>query len=282
MKSFKKYSYLKLGLFALLLGACTPEDPDLSLGSLPSASFSVEPASQNNRYVLTNTTEGSFATYWDTGNGFEVGDAQQTIFLPDAGTYDVRMIAVASGGVDTASVQTINVETPDPVAGNLVMGARMDDPSAWTFLKINNDDNVTFSIADGKMLASGGNWGHAGMYQAIDVEAGKTYNFAARVSGAGATDVWLEVYFGKVEPTQLQDYSDGGNMIGLNTWGGCGNSAFNGNLANIGCSGALVGKGGEVTFAESGTIYLVIKSGGGNLGTGGITIDNVELRGTAG
>jgi hypothetical protein len=100
------------------------------------------------------------------------------------------------------------------------------------------------------------------------------------VSGSGATDTWFEVYFGTTAPVANSDYTSGGIQIGLNTWNGCGNSAFNGNLATIGCSGSLVGKKGVVTFPQSGTIYLFIKTGGANLGTGGISIDNIELRGS--
>ena len=100
------------------------------------------------------------------------------------------------------------------------------------------------------------------------------------VSGSGASETWFEVYFGTATPVATKDYTSGGIQIALNTWAGCGNAAFNGNIATICCEGALVGKNGEITFTQSGTIYLFIKTGGANLGTSGISIDNIELRGT--
>lgn len=280
MKSLNIKSLLVAGALAAVLGACTPEDADLSLPANAEASFTVEQGSSNNRYILTNTTPNAFGTYWNTGNGYEKGNAQQEIFLPDVGTYDVSLVSVSAGGVDTTAVQQIQVDTPDPIAGNLVLGAKMgaDALDHWTLFNIT--PGVDFNHTDGKMVATGGGWGHAGMYQAINVEAGHTYKFAATVAGSGATDVWFEVYFGNTQPSAGSDYSDGGNKIGLNTWGGCGNAPFNGNLANIGCSGDIAGQDGEITFANSGTVYLVIKTGGANLGTTGISIDNVELRRT--
>lgn len=280
MKNLRINSFLLAGLGALLFSACTPESSDLDLAPAPEASFTVEPADQNNRYVVTNTTEGAFGSYWDSGEGFVKGEAQETIFLPDVGTYDISMIAVTAGGVDTAAVQQIVVDTPDPVAGNLVAGSRMDGDALdhWTVFTISA--GVDMTLTDGKMVASGGGWGQAALYQTVEVEAGKTYKFDLSVSGNGATDTWLETFFGTVEPANGVDYSDGGNKIGLNTWSGCGNAPFNGKLAQIACSGDLVGQNGEITFDQAGTYYLVIKTGGADLGVGGISIDNVELRGT--
>lgn len=280
MKNLNIKSLFAVGAMAALLGACTPEDADISLPTIEEASFTVEAGSSDNRFVLTNTTPNAFGTYWNVGNGYEKGTAQQEIFLPDVGTYDINLVSVTAGGIDTASVQQVVIDTPDPIAGNLIMGARMDADALnyWTVFNISG--GVDFNLTDGKMLATGGGWGQSAMYQTVTVEAGYTYQFGATVSGTGATDTWLEVFFGTVQPTAGNDYSDGGNKIGLNTWNGCGNSAFSGNLANIGCSGDLVGQNGEITFANSGTYYLVIKSGGADLGTGGVSIDNVELRRT--
>ena len=129
------------------------------------------------------------------------------------------------------------------------------------------------------MTATGGSWGHSAIYQAIQVQANKDYRFNMIVSGSGATDTWFEVYFGTAAPVQGNDYTSGGKQIGLSTWDGCGGAPFSGSLATIGCVGPLAGMNGKVRFTQAGTIYLVIKTGGANLGTSGITIDNVEFRG---
>lgn len=62
--------------------------------------------------------------------------------------------------------------------------------------------------------------------------------------------------------------------LGLNTWIGCGKTAFDGPLTTLSCNGA----GGIIEFTTAGTVYLVIRGGGADLGTAGIAVDNVELR----
>ena len=265
---------------AVILAGCFPENEDFSLGGQPPvATFTVTPVSgENNTYVLTNTTEGAFISLWNYGTGYSQGTQVDTLFLPDAGEYDIQLVTVSNGGSDTSDVETVTVATSDPAAGNIVVGGRMDDPDAWTTFTIT--DGVSFGIADGKMTGIGGGWGHAGFYQAIEVIAGKEYSFNATVSGSGASDTWFEIYFGSYEPVAYSDYSDGGNQIGLNTWTGCGNEEFSGSILSVGCVGDLLESEGKVTFDESGTIYLVVKSGGNYLGDTGISIDNIEFRGT--
>ncbi len=151
----------------------------------------------------------------------------------------------------------------------------MIDNSKWVNLKIKNDDKVKFEInPDGTILASGGNGGHAGVYQAVEVRANKQYKVDFKVKGSGATNTWFEVYVSKTAPVQGSDYSTGGIRIGLNTWTGCGNTSFEGLLSKIKCAGI----GNTVTFPTAGTVYIVIKSGGANLGTTGITMSNIDFR----
>lgn len=286
---FSFFSIQKTALFLpiagmLLLGSCSKDSANNGLQTELQPSFTVSPVpGQPNRFAIQNTTPGTIATRWDfdKGAGFGLGRMTDTVFYPDAGEYSLKMQAMGKGGIFyDAAPQSVVVASSDPVAGNLVEGGKFNegDDSKWTFHQIS--DGVTFTMADGKMVATGGNWGHAAIYQPIEVVANKKYTFSMVVSGSGATDTWFEVYFGKDVPVAGSDYGSGGTQIGLNTWAGCGNSAFNGNIAEIGCSGALVGKRGEVTFTESGTIYLLIKTGGSYLGTTGIIIDNVELRGS--
>lgn len=273
---------------ALLFTGCQPDKledttvPDTVLQS----TFTVSPVQgRTNRYLVTNTTTGAIASRWDidNGSGWAMGKMADTVFYPDAGTYTIKMQSLnKSGRLFDATPQTVTVATGDPFSGNLVQGGKMNpgDDAYWTKLKIANNNNVVWTFADGKYTVTGTGGGHAGIYQAIQVEANKKYRFAMFVSGSGATDTWFEVYFGTTAPTQGSDYSAGGTQIGLNTWTGCGKTAFSGNLATIGCAGSLKGKNGEITFAQSGTIYLVIKCGTNtSLGTTGISIDNVELRG---
>ena len=44
--------------------------------------------------------------------------------------------------------------------------SNMINAGKWTILKINNDNNVVFDVKnDGSILATGGSWGHSGVYQ---------------------------------------------------------------------------------------------------------------------
>jgi|GEM_PF-2063792 len=177
----------------------------------------------------------------------------QTLYRPNTLAIDTFYTAL----------QSIDMEIANP---NLL------DHSQWQVLTI--VPGVTFDVQeDQSILASGGSNGHGGVFQAIEVEANQPYNFDVTVSGNGAIDTWFEVYAGTAVPQQGQDY--GGTIrMGLNTWTGCGKTPFNGQLSAIGC----VGNGNPIVFPESGTVYLVIKSGGNSLGNGGITLRNLEFR----
>jgi hypothetical protein len=284
--NFKKiiHSLPFIGTAILSIG-CQPDkiEEGLAPDTPLQASFTVSPVQgRSNRYLITNTTPGAIACRWDIGNGtgWSMGKMADTVFYPDAGTYSIKMQALNKAGVlYDAAQQTINVTTSDPNSGNLIAGGKMEtgDESKWTKLTISS--GVSWTMNDGKMTATGGGWGHAAIYQPIQVEANKKYRFSMLVSGSGASDTWFEVYFGTATPVQGSDYSSGGNKIGINTWTGCGKTAFKDNINTVGCTGDILGKNGEITFNQSGTLYLVIKTGGGNLGTEGISVDNIELRG---
>lgn len=281
------FSILTQAMFLLTAGffvtSCQKKevvDRGLSESNLD-ATFTVTKVDANN-YLAQVKDSSYIMSKWDLGTGsVAIGRSTQPIFLPDAGLYKIVHYAVGKGGSTFSSEQTINVATSDPARGNLVQGGKFesaDDEAKWTRLTI-SAPAVTWTRNNGKMTATGGSWGHSGIYQAIQVEANKDYRFGMQVSGSGATDTWFEVYFGTTAPVQNNDYSSGGVQIALNTWSGCGNATFSGNIATIGCAGALVGKSGKIRFATAGTIYLLIKTGGADLGTSGISIDNVELRG---
>ena len=169
-----------------------------------------------------------------------------------------------------ANTQVSSSQTP-----NLVQGGNFDrsDFNKWTISNITH--GVTVRFANGRALYRGGNGGQAAIYQAIQVEANQKYQINMNVSGRGGTDMWFEVYIGKAEPQIGRDYNDGGKRLALNTWNGCGKTPFNAPLTQLSCEGA---ERGVIQFPTSGTVYLLIKSGGGDLGTTGITLANVQLR----
>lgn len=150
----------------------------------------------------------------------------------------------------------------------------LNDSSSWTILPLGDGADVVFE--NGTAVWSGGGWGQVGIYQSITVEANTTYQIQMDIAGSGMTDCWFEVYVGTVAPTNGEDYTDGGIRLGLNTWEGCGSEPFDGPLTSLSCSN---GAGdGTFEFPNDGTAYLVIRSGGANLGTDGVTVDNITLR----
>src|SRR6201999_1589760 len=120
-------------------------------------------------------------------NGAAIGTATQPVFLPDAGTYTITHYAVGKGGATFTANKTITVATSDPARGNLVQGGKFetaDDEAKWTRLII-SQPAVVWTRTGGKMVATGGSYGHSAIYQAITVEANKDYRFAMQVSGSG-------------------------------------------------------------------------------------------------
>lgn len=271
------FGALAIGLYT----GCKPENFENGNGLTDpnfTAAFSVNPVpGKENYYALQATETGVLGIKWDMGDGSgpRNGKAIDTAFFPDAGKYTITLTAIGKGGVSQSASQDVTVANSDPKAGNLLLGAKMQpgDEPYWKNLQISN--GVTFTMKDGKMVAMGGSGGHAAVYQAVDVVAGQKYNVDMTISGSGATDTWFEVYADTKVPTDGQDYSSDNKLLSLNTWGGCGNAAFSGSLSAISCSG----NGNSISFPNGGTIYLVIKSGGLDLGTTGISFTNVSLRG---
>ena len=270
---------------ALLAGftACTPEDTDLGNGLSDSsldASFTITPdPTSPNKFNLQGKTANVIQSKWiidGVPNNGQIG-AVKNIFLPDAGTYTITHSALGRGGIANTSSQEIVVATSDPVAGNLLIDGNFSQgQGAWQVLSINGTE-TNWTFEPGSATISGGSNAQKAIYQAVEVQANRQYKLDMVVAGSGATDTWFEVLASEVAPVQNQDYGFGGTRIGLNTWGGCGNTAFNGKLSELSCSGS----GPIISFPTAGIIYIVIKSGGANLGTTGIKVSKVELRGIA-
>ncbi|TRX42265.1 hypothetical protein [Flavobacterium restrictum] len=242
------------------------------------AAFTITPVSGAvNNYTLNAQTTNVIASKWDIGEGAFVGKMSEVIALPDAGTYTIKHTAIGRGGLTNTVAQELVVATSDPAKGNLVLGGRFAnaaDHAKWTILKI-SDSGTSWSFNSGSATIKGGGWNQQGIYQAIQVQAGKEYKIDMKVFGGGSSNTWFEVYASKTVPVQNSDYSAEGRRMGMSTWDGCATGSFEGKLSAVGC----VGSGNVVKFAESGTIYLVIKCGGENIGATGISITNVEMRG---
>jgi hypothetical protein len=270
------YKIIVVNVALLLLFSCDPqEDDSIGMDSLPTAdemSFSFTEG-ENNVFAFENTSSVTGYAYWDFGDGSEgTGDSDTTIYT-EAGDYVVTMTLITNGG-SGETIDTITVAS-DYEYDNIVVNGEFDDgDDSWTTYQVGS--NVVISIADGAATWTGGSWDQAVMYQAIEVEAGE-YQVDMNISGSGTTDSWFEVYFSTTAPTEGSDYTDGDVLLGLNTWTGCGGDEFDGDFTNITCSDET---GGLVEFSTAGTAYLVIKGGGSDLGTTGITVDDIVVYST--
>ncbi|HEX9511968.1 MAG TPA: hypothetical protein VF939_15865 [Puia sp.] len=288
-KSISHRALIMGSLAALLittvwLSGCTPDKGSASLGPLPKASFTVAPVSGAvNTFALASGSQGVFGWYWDPGDGTgsKAGHASDTLYYSKHGNYRVILSVTGHGGYDTAS-QIVSVATDDPginvLQGNSSGALDASSASAWTALNTGGAQTTFNFTAQGLNISNTGNT-NGGVYQAVQVKAGVPYTFDATLQGAGASNSWLEFYLGTAAPAQGSDYSNN-KYNSLNTWAGCGGSSFSGDINTIGCSGTGVGQGGKITFATSGTLYVVIKAGsaGGTLGTGGVMVTNISLR----
>ncbi|MBT1702601.1 PKD domain-containing protein [Chryseosolibacter indicus] len=281
-----KYS-IAFGISAIaIIIACQPDEFEGNGNGILSpkldSTFTITPViveGKTNTYVFNvNDMTNVLGVKWDLGQGLvSTSERTDTIFYPLKGVYNLTLKLTGIGGRIFSTTQQLLIEKSDPNAINILQGPEFNtgDEAYWTQLNIT--PGVTFSFADGKTVVSGGNGGHAALYQPVNVTEGKKYKLDMTVSGKGAVDTWFEVYLGYDAPVQGKDYGSGGNLMGLNTWSKCGDTPFNTKLSSIACSGNIKGNA-LISITKTGTAYLVIKCGGKDLGEGGISIDDVELR----
>lgn len=268
---------------AFFLASCTPDTVDGDGNGLSQdpvdATFKVTKTAEN-RYQLKTNAENYVATKWNIDDeGFNIGKNEQDIFLPDAGIYLIEHQAIGKGGVVAGiSSQTITVPTTDPVAGNIIQGGRFDTPdeiAKWTVQTI-SPSGAQWIFTGGKATIVASNSNQQAIYQAIPVQAGQKYAIDMVASSDSALeDTWFEVYVLDNLPVPGQDIS-GTVYRNINTWDGCGKSAFKGRVSAIGCNGAK--NGGVYTATTTGTVYLAIKCGGKTVNS--LSIDKVEFRRT--
>jgi len=250
-------------------------------------SFTIESV-VSNRYKLTSSNnENVIFSQFDLGDGtfnqFNTGD---TLFLPDAGIYNIRRFVVGAGGISSDTIsQTVTVATSDPKSGNLILGGKFatsDDVAKWTIGGTGSGAGVWThtpgtATSPGKETLTASGYAGNGIYQAINVTKDRVYKIDMLVSSTtGLSDSWFEVYCGYTNPATVSgDYSEGGTLYSINTWNGSGKTQFSGKISIV---GTPTEKKGVFTATETGTVYLVMRGGGNNM-QAGISITNVEFRG---
>lgn len=231
-------------------------------------------AATNLSVAFSNQSTNSRYFSWNFGDSATSTSMSPSHLYQDEGTYNVTLSTTGRDGSTHTATKTVTVKA----APNLVQGGKFNDGDASYWSDITFSPGVASAIESGKMVFRGANWGHSGIYQKISVVAGTTYVLDMTISGGGCTDTWLEVYMDPTVPVQgMSDYSYGGKRMGWSTWCYGNSKAFSGLLSStdISCADAI-GKN-IITFSQTGDVYLVIRSGGGDLGTTGVSVDNVTL-----
>jgi hypothetical protein len=263
------------------LGSCQEDLADNGLSdSNVDPSFTIAAVEgSSNKFILTAQTKNVLGSKWDMGDGagMSFGKMTEALFLPDAGTYTITHAAIGRGGIINTATQEIVIATPDPVAGNILKGGRLansDDWSKWTITNPASSASIIFASGSATLTASG--WAGNGIYQAVNVVAGKKYVIDMVTSSTtGCIETWLEVYCGYSTPVTGTDYSEGGKLRALSTWDGCAKEPFSGKISVVGCKPE--NNLGIFTATKTGVAYLVIR-GGGNDMKAGIKIQNIEMR----
>ncbi|HEU0227771.1 MAG TPA: DUF1735 domain-containing protein [Arachidicoccus soli] len=225
-------------------------------------------------------------------NGMLMGIAMPKINVASIEQYSGKVAALGIT-ITSSSKYTINPERStviiyfnvDDILNIVAPRVNLLDFSKWTPVKLSIPTTVTATInpSDNSIWFQGGTGGYdqAGVYQAIQVKANLPYKVDMNVEGSGANNVWFEIWISSKQPVDGQDVTASWDptaktLLGINTWNGCGKSAFNGLLSQIQCE-VKVGQG-TITFPTSGTYYITIKSGGNDLGTTGIKATNIYFK----
>jgi hypothetical protein len=272
--------YLMLTIVTLSsLGSCQSDIEDNGLSN-PNvdASFAITPVPGSaNKFTLTaQSTKDALGSKWDLGDGagMNLGKFTQTIFLPDAGTYTITHGVIGRGGVLSTASKDLVVATPDPIAGNILKGAKLvnaADWAEWTIANPASAASIVFGNKYAHLISTGGG---NGIYQAVNVVAGQKYVIDMVISSPGCINTWFEVYCGYSVPVQGSDYSEGGKLRNVNTWAGCGTAPFSGKISVVGCSGG--DNKGIFTATQTGVVYLMIRGGANTKAD--IKITNIEMR----
>lgn len=277
MKNIKLSIQFFACLLLFTLTACNKNNDEMDIVPPPSSesvifSYTFDAENANKVIFTAQPNVETWYTHWKFGDNTsaEGVSAEKIYFLK--GEYEIRFKIFTEGGT-AETVQTISI-AKDIIRPNLIQNGELEGDDGWTVLPIGGGADVTFE--NGTAVWTGGDWGHVGIYQKLQIEANTEYQINMDVSGSGMSDCWFEVYVGTVVPTAGVDYTDGGIRLGLNTWDGCGSQPFQGQLTEFTCSNG--GGRGTFEFATAVTGYLVIRSGGADLGTDGVTVDNVSVR----
>jgi PKD repeat protein len=165
-------------------------------------------------------------------------------------------------------------------AQNLFTDGTFDDPSAWTVIQQNGNNNATAVIASGVATfdvvdgtASWGAEGHVAIYKAFTVATTGWYEFDADVTTNGVNEHWFEVHVGTAAPVDEVEYN-ATKILTLHSWDcGATTNTYSGSMIATACQGL----DGKIQLDAGTTYYYLVRTGGITWGTGGVTLDNITM-----
>ncbi len=243
-------------------------------------SYTIDPENVNTYHFSASPNVATWFTHWSFGDGTSAIGLEVTKTYFVKGNYEVRFKILTTGG-EASTTQSISIENDAVDESNLVANGTFEDNSGWTIINHFEASNTlgTVTIADGEVKfeeESAGPWKHMGIYTEVELEAGATYQFDMDMSFTEIHDVWGEVYIGQGVPVAGSDYNGDFQVIkAYNAWD-CSPKTYSGKATAYGCDSNP--NPGSFTASESGTYYLLFRTGGAQYGSEGIVIDNVELR----
>lgn len=138
---------------AMVFTNCTKRGDNLKLGTIPKPDFEIRPGANGNRFVLINKTPGASIPYWRTSSGESLSGDTANLYLVFEGTYQVKLLAVTQGGLDSVT-KTITVAENDPTAcnpANAIGFIASCDKKVWKL----NPTAGAYKVGEG---AGNGNW----------------------------------------------------------------------------------------------------------------------------
>jgi len=162
---------------------------------------------------------------------------------------------------------------------NLITNGTFDDSTGWTVVNQYGTDSTNGSVdfSNGnatisKIDPTDGGWIHMGFYTNLTLSAG-WYQFDMDMDFDSINEIWGEAYLGADEPIQNQEYFGDMQVIkAYNAWD-C-SQTYSGSAVASGCDST---NPGLFYVPNSGTYYLLFRSGGSNFGTSGVELDNFNL-----
>lgn len=280
----KRYQFNKIHIliFGMVLLFFSCEEEATGPTGEPTGDFTFEVDAENTQIInFTSTVEHAWAVLWDFGdNNTQVADSPSH-FYSDPGSYTVTLKVYGADGT-TPEVVSKEVE----VIETLFDGGLLQQ-SEWQIMHVTGGNTAIVSERNGFEVKGSGitgetaeaDWQNVMVWQAVDVEAGKSYQFDAYLTANGSDNTWTQIYFGSSEPVDGSDYSDN-KVYGVSSWGTSGSCigdpiVFT-SILDARCEGQSGPDDGVFTFETSQTIYIVIKAGS-QTGLHDIAWKNIEF-----